>query len=215
LKLRFGGKRQPKPRRQTPRGGFENRQPQDCVNSDSLSLRHFRTSGEPIRRSSTLSRSHTRKTMSRHAAETTFAGLLTYLKSFPPSPRHSTLHARKRSLETIPYPRVPFKKNPHKKPHPKYKDGVTILGKTKFGIPVTEEQFVRSLSFSRKYLAWLTSNFLEEQSLRPLARPRSRRSPPYRSHALVGNISPYRKPTHVGTRSSRPNTERSFAHDRS
>jgi hypothetical protein len=153
--------------------------------------------------------------MSRHAAETTFAGLLTYLESFPPSPRHSTLHFRKRSLETIPYPRVAFKKNPHKKPHPKYKEGITILGKTKFGIPVMEEQFVSSLFLSPRCLTWLTSNLLEEQSLRPLPWPRSRRSPPYRAHALVGNISPHRKSTHVGTRSSRPNTERSFAHDRS
>ena len=86
--------------------------------------------------------------MSRHAAETTFAGLLTYLESFPPSPRAQGYHIRKKSLETIPYPRMPFKKSPHKKPHPKYKDGITILGKTKFGIPVTEEQFVFPLPFS-------------------------------------------------------------------
>ncbi|KAF4629557.1 hypothetical protein G7Y89_g8587 [Cudoniella acicularis] len=48
-------------------------------------------------------------------------------------------------------PRVPFVPNRHKPPHPVYVEGVTILGKTKYGIPVNEWQF-RDNHFNRNGL---------------------------------------------------------------
>jgi hypothetical protein len=91
--------------------------------------------------------------MARRAAETSFAGLLAYLESLPDNIQDPTPSIHQNTTDVLQYPSIPFKKNPHKKPHPKYEKGKTILGKTKFGILVTKEQFVRFLpSLKHQYL---------------------------------------------------------------
>ncbi|CAG8983607.1 hypothetical protein HYALB_00004628 [Hymenoscyphus albidus] len=81
-------------------------------------------------------------------AQTSFPALLQWLQAERPyeHEERGEYKVHRSPLESpgiTPYvcDRVPFQPKAHKPPHPVYIEGETILGKTKYGIPVTPEQF--------------------------------------------------------------------------